>query len=124
MEKKRYFKFNLRITTNEGLIYVSDGQMSILNNEFQGYATFDYIAGIYKKRILHIELCRYDPELGVSYSMYQTSITDFTLPGKYYLINVDEEGESIELEITESFSEKLNIFESNLLEAKEKCGFL
>lgn len=125
MEKKRYFKINLRIAANEGLIYVSDGQMSILNNEFQGYVTFDCFAGIYKKKILQIELYKYDPEFGVSYSMYQNNqINDFSLPGKFYLMNVDEEGKILELEIIETVTEKINIFESNLTEAKEKCGFL
>ena len=125
MEKKRYFKINLRIASNEGVNYVSDGKISILNNEIQGYATFDYITGIYKKRFLQIELCKYDPEFGISYNMYKNnSIDDFTLPGKFYLMNVNEEEEVIELEVTEKFNEKINIFESNLVEAKEKCGFL
>lgn len=127
MEKKMYFKINLRIASNEGLFYVSDGKISIsqIKREFQGYVAFDYITGIYKKEILQIELCRYDPEFGVSYNMYQSdNIDDFTLPGRFYLMNVDKEGEVLELEIIEKFTEKINIFESNLKEAQEKCGFL
>lgn len=122
MNKKVYFKIKLRIASNKDVICVNEGKIFISNYELQGYATFDYITGIYKHGILNIELWNYDPEFGISFNLYQSKIEDFTLPCKFNLIDVDDKNNTLELEFTERFTEKLNEFEKSFLEAKGRCG--